>query len=132
MWTLSMCWWAYSQSIQIILSPAPITHKGRGKTWHKLNADLGSDSGVKTKDFKRGVVNASCHSYFTRLLHRLSVTLYRQTCCCFVLIDSFGNGDQICLRLSGLDWMFSLSLAHTIACDFRSARSAFEEEMRNY
>lgn len=43
-----------------------------------------------------------------------------------VLIDSGGNADQICLRLSGLAWMFSLSpLAHTIACDFRSACSAF-------
>lgn len=52
-----------------------------------------------------------------------------------VLIDSGGNADQICLRLSGLAWMFSLSLspvAHTIACNFRSACSAFEEEMRNY
>lgn len=49
MWTLSMCWWAYSlsYSVLIILSPAPIKYKGRGKSWHKLNADLGSDSEVK-------------------------------------------------------------------------------------
>lgn len=43
-----------------------------------------------------------------------------------VLIDSGGNADQICLRLSGLARMFSpSSLAHTIVCDFKSACSAF-------
>lgn len=43
-----------------------------------------------------------------------------------VLIDSGGNADQICLRLSGLAWMFALSpLAHTIVYDFKSACSAF-------
>lgn len=49
-----------------------------------------------------------------------------------VLNDSGGNADQIYLKLSALAWMFSLSpLAHTVACDFRSACSAFLGEMRN-
>lgn len=33
--------------ILTILSPAPIKHKGWGKSWHKLNADLESDSEMK-------------------------------------------------------------------------------------
>lgn len=33
-----------------------------------------------------------------------------------VLIDSGGNADQICLRLSGLAWMFSLSPSLSFSC----------------
>lgn len=55
MWTLSMQWWAYSlnQSTMMILSPAPIKHKGWGKSWLQLNKDLRSDSEVKKKKEKK-------------------------------------------------------------------------------
>lgn len=55
MWTLSMCSWAYSLSPSslIILSPASIQHKAWGKSWHELNADLGSDKKKKRKKKER-------------------------------------------------------------------------------